>query len=86
VLAVDAGRLWQKLLVFAFCLIGEWKPSRSRGETHAGVAAGAEPERGHVETIDEQRRAAASIGTHVSRMSRGPLHGGRDLAAVTRNR
>jgi len=86
VLAADAVRLWQKLLVFAFCLMGESKAARSRSEAHAGVAAGAEPERGHVESIDEQRRAAASIGTHVSRVSRGALHGGQDLAAVTRNR
>ena len=85
-LAADAGRLWQKLLFFAFCLIGGLKLARSRSEAHAGAAAGAEPERGHAESIDEQQRAAASIGTHVSRVSRGPLHGGQHVAAVMRNR
>ena len=45
-LAANAVRLWRKLLVFAFRLIGGLRPARSRSEAHAGVAVGAEPGRG----------------------------------------
>ena len=84
--AADAGRLWQKLLVFGFCLMGGLKSACSRSEAHAGFAAGAEPEMVQVKSIDEQARKATSIGTHVPRVSRGPMRSGQNLVAVTRNR